>query len=62
MDLTEFESPVGILEFHFEPKAILRHHVATNGAAGTGSGPTPNAYLMLPWKHAGANRRAGLPT
>ena len=60
--MTEFESPIGIPEFELESKSIPRHRIATNGTTGAGSRPSPGAYLMLPWKHAGANRGSGFPT
>jgi hypothetical protein len=62
MKLTHLETPLGIPEFELQSKSIARHGVATNGAGGAGTGPTPGTHLMLPWQYAGANRRAGFST
>jgi hypothetical protein len=62
MDIAAFESPYGIAEFQLETMSNSRHGAATNGAAGTGSRSSPDAHLMLSWKHAGVNRGARLPT
>jgi hypothetical protein len=62
VDVTEFELADGVAEFQLKSKPIARHRVTTNGAARTGSRPTPDADLMLFWEQAGANRRSGFPT
>jgi hypothetical protein len=62
MDIAELESPLGIPEFQLESKFIPRHGVAANGTARAGSRPSPDAHMVLPWKHAGVNRGSRLPT
>lgn len=54
--MTQLESLVGVPEFEIQSKSIPLHRVTTNGAAGAGSRPSPGAHLMVPWKHAGADR------
>jgi hypothetical protein len=62
VNVTELDTPVGIAEFELESEPIPWHGVATNGACGTGSRPSPSAHLMLTWKHAGTNGSARLFT
>jgi hypothetical protein len=62
MNVPELESPISLCEFQLESKSITRHRIATNGAAGPGSRPSPRAHWVLGWKHAGANRGPGFLT